>query len=234
MQLFYTPDIEVSGYIFNKEESRHIVRVLRKTTGDTVHHTDGKGNIFYSAITSANDKACEVKVNKTLGKYGKRNFHLTIAIAPTKNISRFEWFLEKATEIGIDDILPFFSFHSERKSLNPDRLEKIIIAAMKQSVKAYKPDLKNILPFKEILKMPFDGRKLIAYVDTNITADPGSEYRPGENALILIGPEGDFSKEEVNLAIEEGFVPINLGKSRLRTETAGIVACTWINILNRS
>lgn len=232
MQIFYTPNIEGSEYIFSKEESKHIIRVLRKSVGDSIHHTDGKGNLFRSSIIKDNDKGCIVKTDEVIQEYGRRDFCLSIAIAPTKNIGRLEWFLEKATEIGIDYIHPFFSFHSERKTIKTERLEKLIVAAMKQSVKAYKPVLEDVSTFNILINKPFDGKKFIAFVDDNITQTLNELYQPGENACILIGPEGDFSKDEFSAAKDQGFVPINLGKSRLRTETAGLVACSWINILN--
>jgi len=202
-------------------------------TGDSIFLTDGLGNLTEASIVDAASKLCTVKAIKTSHAYQKRPFHLHIAIAPTKNIDRFEWFLEKSTEIGIDIITPLICAHSERAHVKTDRLQKVLIAAMKQSLKAYLPKLDKPVEFKQFTQIPFDGEKYIAYCGLADTAELINIYRKDAKTLILIGPEGDFSPEEVNLAKKHGFVPITLGKSRLRTETAGIVACTIINFLNK-
>jgi len=233
MQLFYTPGVSGDEYIFEPEEARHLLRVLRRKIGDEVHHTDGSGNLFHSVIIDDRDKNCMVRINKVEREYGKRNFHLSIAIAPTKNTARLEWFVEKATEIGINRIIPFIAEHSERRNLSNDRLEKVIIAAMKQSVKAYKPILDKPIDFESLLYQEFSGQKFIGWLGDGTSVSLRQEYKPGNDACILIGPEGDFSDKEVQLAQERGFVPINLGNSRLRTETAALVACSWINLLNQ-
>ncbi|NQU35758.1 MAG: 16S rRNA (uracil(1498)-N(3))-methyltransferase [Bacteroidetes bacterium] len=232
MNLFYSPNIVEPVTTLSEEESKHIIRVLRKTVGDIVFFTDGKGYNYKCIIVDANSKKCVIEITeKTIGK-DKRDTILQIAIAPTKNITRYEWFLEKSTEIGIDIITPIICYHSERKEIKVDRLNKVITSAMKQSLKSYHPKLNNKQRYNDFIKQDFDGYKYIAYIDDEVTNELFEQYIPGNNALILIGPEGDFSKEEFNLAKQNGFVPIRLGKSRLRTETAGIVACHTIALKN--
>ncbi len=169
---------------------------------------------------------------KSKGK-DNRDYQIHIAIAPTKNIARFEWFLEKSTEIGIDTITPIICYHSERKEVKIDRLNKVITSAMKQSLKSFHPQLNNKQRFNDFVLQDFDGYKYIAYIGGEVTDELFDQNIQSKNALILIGPEGDFSKEEFNLAKGNGFIPIRLGKSRLRTETAGIVACHTISLLNQ-
>lgn len=234
MNIFYAPDIKNENYTFSETESKHIIRVLRLQINDIVNLIDGKGNLFTAKITSENPKKCQVFVTDIKKEYNKRNFNLTIAIAPTKNNDRLEWFCEKSTEIGIDKIIPFISFHSERRKIKNDRFEKIIISAVKQSIKAYVPEFTEITKFKDLSTQNFNGRKFIAHCN-----EPVKEmlhlkniYNKGENVLILIGPEGDFSIDEVKEAIENGFEEITISKSRLRTETAGIVTAEIINFMN--
>jgi 16S rRNA (uracil1498-N3)-methyltransferase len=193
---------------------------------------DGKGGFYEAEISDANPKKCRLSILNSTFDFGKKDFHLHIAIAPTKNTDRFEWFLEKATEIGIDEITPILTSHSERKTVNHDRFEKILISAMKQSLKAYLPQLNGLMSFKELVVSNKTENKFIAYCDEiqkNHLKDLASK---GNNTLVLIGPEGDFSPEEVLLAIENGFKVVSLGESRLRTETAGIVACHIVNLAN--
>lgn len=231
MQLFYCPDIDNSIYTLNEEESKHCIRVLRMHAGDRFRITDGRGNLFEVEITDEHPKRCSVRVISTLSNYEAKDFFLHIAVAPTKNISRFEWFLEKATEMGIHEISPIICDHSERKDVKTSRLEKVIIAAIKQSLKAYLPKLNPSLSFSSFIKQDFKGQKFIAYCDGD-HINLKDQYQLKEDVCILIGPEGDFSPEEVNLALEYGFKTISLGKSRLRTETAAIAACHTINLLN--
>jgi len=233
MQLFYTPEITGNTFTLSEEESRHCVNVLRLRSGDIIHLTNGKGDQFETSITDPNPKRCTVKVISIQKEYQKRDFHMHIAIAPTKNIARFEWFLEKATEIGIDEITPLMCEHSERVQVRLPRLEKVLIAAMKQSLKAYLPVLHEPVEFNTFIQHSFEGQKFIASCESGVIIKLSSGYWQGTNALILIGPEGDFSKEEIENAEKLGFIPISLGKSRLRTETAGIVACHSINLLNQ-
>ncbi len=232
MQLFYCPELSGEFHTLNEEESKHIVRVLRLEIGDHIHLTDGKGSLFQAEITDDHPKRCSIQIIASKTEYGKRNFHLHMAVAPTKNISRYEWFLEKATEIGINKITPVICEHSERKEVKIPRLEKVIISAVKQSLKAYVPELDEATRFKDFIKQDFDGEKFIAYCEGNPKALKDL-YTSKTNAIILIGPEGDLSPEEVKLAEENGFVPVNLGTSRLRTETAAIVACHTINLQNQ-
>ncbi|MFZ4399564.1 MAG: 16S rRNA (uracil(1498)-N(3))-methyltransferase [Bacteroidales bacterium] len=234
MQLFYTPNIKSETYTLDKEESAHCVRVLRLREGSHIHLTDGNGNLYKARLLNADIKSCIVEIIETISNYEKRNFHLHIAIAPTKNTDRFEWFLEKATEIGIDEITPVFCEHSERRQINPERLQKIITSALKQSLKAYHPVLKDAIKFEQFLLKKFEGQKFIAHCEETQKQSLQSMYIKNASALILIGPEGDFSTSEITKAIENNYQPISLGTSRLRTETAGIVACHTINLLNES
>ncbi len=232
MNLFYSQNIIDPVSKLTPEESKHIVGVLRKSVGDIVFFTDGLGFIFKCIIQEANPNNCLIEIiEKNKGK-DKRDFTLHIAIAPTKNISRFEWFLEKSTEIGVDCITPIICLHSERRDIKIARLNKVITSAMKQSLKSYHPVLKEKISFIELLDLPTNGEKYIAYINNDVILELSKAYTPGKDVTILIGPEGDFSQEEVKLAVNKGFTPVSLGTSRLRTETAGIVACHTINILN--
>lgn len=232
MQLFYAPDINPDLYNLPEEESKHCIRVLRFKKGDIIKLTDGIGNLFHAELISDNPKKCSLKIIKRETDIDKRGFRLHIAIAPTKNINRFEWFLEKATEIGIDEITPLICDNSERRSVKFDRMEKILISAMKQSLKTYLPKLNPEESFNKFVSNSVVTRKFIAYISNDVTETLKNSYNKGEDVTIMIGPEGDFSSEEVDRAIHFGFNPISLGKSRLRTETAGLVACHTISLLN--
>ena len=231
MHLFYTPDITGNEYTLPEEESKHCVKVLRLEVGDEIFLIDGKGGFYQCEIIQAQLKRCEVRCIQKTENYGKRDYRLHIAIAPTKNIERIEWFLEKCTEIGIDEITPLLCDHSERKVIKEDRLEKVIISAMKQSLKAYLPKLNPMTEFSRFVKMNRDSLKCIAHCDEGHKNRLDELYTPHRNITILIGPEGDFSDKEIKLALEQDFKPITLGESRLRTETAGIVACHSINFI---
>lgn len=235
MQLFYTPNITIPIFTLSEDESKHSIRVLRKTQGDILNLTDGRGNMYVARISDANVKRCVVEIIETKERYGQLGYELTMAVAPTKNIERFEWFLEKATEIGVENFIPIDCRHSERHIIKYDREFKVITSAVKQSLKAYHPTLQEMTPLKELIKTPFDGVKLIAHCAEAIqTIHPiPSVVKRGENVLILIGPEGDFSPEEVALAVENGFKEITLGKSRLRTETAALVGVSQIAFINQ-
>lgn len=232
MKLFYTPDISSdSFYTLNEEESKHAIRVLRLKTGDQITLIDGKGHFFQAKVHEDHPKKCVVEIlHKDSELTSLPLIH--IAIAPTKNNDRFEWFIEKATEIGIQEITPLVCEHAERKNINLDRLEKKAISAMKQSLKARLPIIHEATSFKDLISKNFKGVKYIAHCYQNQQKHLKEIYNPGENTLILIGPEGDFSETEIKMAIENGFQPVTFGKSRLRTETAGIVACHTINLLN--
>jgi len=235
MSIFYAPDIAGDTYILNEEESRHAQKVLRLEVGDVVTLTDGKGHLMKARIASFTGKKCLLHVLETIAQAKNRSFHLHLAVAPTKNLNRFEWFLEKVTEIGVDSITPIISEHSERRVLKKERLQKIIVAAMKQSQQAFCPELNDLISVGDFLNFQFatDAQKLVAHCIDSAKTDISEVSHPHENWVILIGPEGDFSIKEVQMAQNAGFAPISLGSSRLRTETAAVVACHSVNILNR-
>jgi 16S rRNA (uracil1498-N3)-methyltransferase len=233
MHVFYIPLVQSNELILSEEESKHCIRVLRLKEQDTVYLIDGVGGFYFAHIIEANPKKCKVFVYQKHSEFGKRNYNITIAIAPTKNIERFEWFLEKATEIGIDKIIPLVCHQSERKIIKSDRLNKIIVEAVKQSKQAYLPVLTDICTYKAIVSAQFHGKKLIAHCADDQKLNLKNAIEPGENALIMIGPEGDFSQEEIKLALDHGFKAVSLGNNRLRTETAGVVACHTIALLNQ-
>lgn len=220
--------------MLSEEESKHCVNVLRMKVNDELILVDGEGGFYKANITNPHPKRCEVEIIERENEYQKRNFHLHIACAPTKNNERFEWFLEKATEIGIDAITPLQCEHSERINIKAERLEKVIISAMKQSIKAYKPCLHPSVNFKNFLEQfkDFTGQKFIAHCYDSPKKALSMGYEKGKNALILIGPEGDFSKAEVDLAEASGFISVTLSTSRLRTETAALAACHTFNLVN--
>lgn len=232
MNIFYTPDIEGKYYQLDETESKHCIRVLRHQQGDMLTLVDGKGGWYKTIITDSNPKKCMVEVVETISRFEKRNFHLHVAIAPTKNIDRFEWFLEKATEIGIDEITPLLCEHSERKQIKSDRLEKVMVSAMKQSLKAYLPRLNNLTNFETVLKNSSESSKLVAHCEDVAKMHLFNTIKKDESVLILIGPEGDFSLSEIEMSKYLGFREISLGNSRLRTETAGVVAVQTINLAN--
>ena len=231
MALFYVPDL-VSGHVLPEEESQHAVKVLRLQAGAEITVIDGVGGYYKAKIIHPHPKHCTFEINESIPEYGKRNFHLHIAIAPTKNVERLEWFIEKATEIGIDEITPLLCRFSERKIIKAERLEKIIVSAAKQSVKAYFPIIHPLCTFDELIKTHQASQKFIAHCYEEDKKLLQNEIRKSTDVLILIGPEGDFSKEELQKAISVGFIPVSLGNSRLRTETAGVVACHTVNLRN--
>ena len=233
MQLFYNPDISESTnqFFFPKEESKHIVKVLRKSVGDILNITNGNGWLFDAEIINADLKKCLVNINNSKQK-PRKDYKLHLAVAPTKMNDRFEWFLEKATEIGIDEITPVFCDHSERRHLKTERMEKVILSAMKQSLKFHLPILNAPAKFKDFIVKDDWNLGLMAHCENSMKM-PLSTYLPfHQKMMILIGPEGDFSSQEINQALEQGVKPITLGDNRLRTETAGIVACNYVSLLN--
>ncbi|MDR1341873.1 MAG: 16S rRNA (uracil(1498)-N(3))-methyltransferase [Prevotellaceae bacterium] len=225
MYLFYTPDISGDAYTLSEEESQHCTRVLRLGAGDVVHLTDGRGGLYAARIADTHGKRCTVRVTDVQHEVGKRSYYLHVALAPTKNIERYEWFLEKATEIGVDEITPLLCERSERKVVKAERLEKVITSAVKQSLKAYHPALRSMQDFASFAAQPFDGVKCIAHCMASQKTPLKDAIQPHGHTLVLVGPEGDFSPTEVALARQHGFVEVSLGDSRLRTETAGVVAC---------
>lgn len=233
MHLFYTPDITENTYTLSEEESKHCVRVLRMNNGDEIELMDGKGSIYKAEIIDNNPKRCTVKIVNTI-KTEQRKFQLHIAIAPTKSIDRTEWFLEKATEIGVDELSLLSCQNSERTVIKAERLNKVLISAIKQSKNAYLPQLNELVDFNKFISTTqhFKGQKFIAHCYSNDLTHLKSKYSALENVLILIGPEGDFSLEEVKLAESNGFTSVSLGKNRLRTETAALYACNTINVIN--
>ena len=235
MNLFYNPNVDKDSQeiTFDKEESRHVLKVLRLKEGDPLKITNGKGIFFDVEIINTNPKQCVVKVIRT-EFISADNYQLHLAVAPTKLNDRYEWFLEKATEIGISEITPILCEHSERKSIKPERYEKILQSAMKQSLKAYMPLLNPMISFKDFTssKKDSDEFKYIAHCEDSNKESLKSVLQPKQKIIILIGPEGDFSSEEIKLAKEAGFIPVALGNSRLRTETAAIVACHSVAFVN--
>ncbi len=233
MHLFYTPDIIGETYQLPEEESKHASRVLRLEKGDEIILTNGKGDWMPAEIIDAHPKRCLVKIKEIIKNYHPLPYQLYMAVAPTKNINRFEWFLEKATEIGIHRITPLLSEHSERKEIKQQRLEKVITSAMKQSLKAWHPVLDDMTSFSQVLETEFNGIKLIAWCEANEDDRIEQMLKSGEKTLILIGPEGGFSPEEIQQAKEKNFIPVSISKSRLRTETAALVACHSVAFINK-
>jgi 16S rRNA (uracil1498-N3)-methyltransferase len=235
MHLFYTPDVEASHpmYFLSEEESKHCVRVLRLQAGDNVQLIDGRGGLYNAVIHEAHPKRTILKITGVQTEFGKRNHYLHIAIAPTKNIERFEWFLEKATEIGIDEITPIICQRSERKEVKTDRSAKIITSAMKQSLKAYHPILNPPITFNKFFERQIDAQKFIAHCIEDNKSSLAAEVKKRGSYVILIGPEGDFTPAEIDSALQNKYKAITLGDSRLRTETAALAACFEINFLNR-
>jgi 16S rRNA (uracil1498-N3)-methyltransferase len=233
MHVFYTPDINSNNYTLNEEESKHCSKVLRLGVGDVVHLIDGRGGLYKAQINEANKKHVQLLVIEHQQEYGKRNHHLHIAIAPTKNIDRLEWFLEKATEIGIDEITPIICDRSERKIIKEERLEKVITSAVKQSLTAYHPQLNKAISFADFITKNKETEKFIAHCMDGAKPYINQIVNIHQSYLILIGPEGDFTPAELNVALQNGYKPVTLGNTRLRTETAALAACFELNFINR-
>jgi 16S rRNA (uracil1498-N3)-methyltransferase len=232
MQLFYQPRISEGLQFLDPDESRHCLKVLRKKPGDTIDVTDGKGSIFKARITNSDPRKCQLEIE------GRKivnapDHYIHIGIAPTKNMDRMEWLVEKCTEIGVDEISFFVSSNSERKVLKNDRLSKKMISAMKQSIKARLPKLNELISFTSFIEsVNPDVNKYIAFVDPENPISLMNAAVKKQKYCVLIGPEGDFTKEELDLAQSKRFKKVNLGTSRLRTETAGIVACHTLKLIN--
>lgn len=230
MTRFYQPYITEGHHFLDAEESRHCVKVLRHQQGDLIAVLDGNGTIYNVRITEANPKQCNFEImNSTFREMPP--FHIHIAIAPTKNIDRMEWFVEKVVEIGIQEITFMHCKNSERKVLKLDRLERKAVSAIKQSQGFYLPRINGLTPFNQLIPKLSATEKFIAYVDFDNTTKL-SQVAPGKQYCVLIGPEGDFTSDELHLAIRQGFKKVSLGPSRLRTETAGMVACHVLNLVN--
>jgi 16S rRNA (uracil1498-N3)-methyltransferase len=233
MNIFLIKETNDSIAYLGEDESYHCIKVLRMRKGDEVELVDGSGGYYKGIIDEADAKLCAVRIrNKQTGR-GKRDYKLHIAIAPTKNIDRFEWFLEKATEIGIDEITPLICQRSERREVKTERLNKVIVSAMKQSLKAYLPKLNNALLFSSFISGEASGDKFICTCEAPASAHLKNIYKAKASAFILIGPEGDFTAEEISDAGKNSFKEVSLGESRLRTETAGIVASHTVSLLNQ-
>lgn len=233
MQLFYDGTLNATDTVFSfdKEESKHIIKVLRKKDGDILHVTNGLGCLFTTIITLASEKNCTVKItNAKLQE--PLNYQLHLAVAPTKMNERFEWFLEKATEIGITEITPLLCDHAERKHINLERFQKVIVSAMKQSNQCYLPKLNPLTPFNSFVKTKHEGQLFVAHCEESERFSLKSKLIANQKTTILIGPEGDFSSAEIQVAIQQLYQPVTLGLTRLRTETAAIAACHSVAFIN--
>jgi len=235
MQLFFNPDISenTTQFTFEREESKHIVKVLRKDIGDTLYITNGKGSLFTAEISVPNINKCTAKIISQK-QQPKRDYNLHLAVAPTKMNDRYEWFLEKATEIGIDSITPIICDHSERKVIKPERFERILQSAMKQSLNCYLPNLNDAISFQDFINLDFEGDLFIAHCEETDRISLKQQLNPKTDVTILIGPEGDFSVKEITEALKNNFIPVTLGETRLRTETAAIVACHSVAFINEA
>ena len=233
MILFFAEECDGENAKLLESEALHCKQALRKKEGDVLAITDGKGNAYKAEISSIGKKVVELNILEKIDLGGHRKYHLHVAIAPTKNISRFEWFLEKATELGIDEITPILCQRSERKVIKNERLNKILISAMKQSLKTKAPKLNPLTRLKDFLPQAKTEEKYIAHLENEDTKLLVHRYNPAKDVTILIGPEGDFSLEEIKSAIAEGFDAVSLGDYRLRTETAGISAVQAIHFCNQ-
>ncbi|MBE8714679.1 16S rRNA (uracil(1498)-N(3))-methyltransferase [Sphingobacterium hungaricum] len=237
MHLFYTPLLkpENKEFFLDENESKHAIRVLRLSKGSAVVLIDGVGGLYQAEILDANPKRTILTITQVQSEYQKSSYALHIAMAPTKNMDRVEWFLEKATEIGLQEFTPIISSRSERKDVKIERLEKVAVSAMKQSLKAYLPKINPAVTFKQFFQQDLSTyqTKAIAHCEDGEKVYLAEASQPKQQCLILIGPEGDFSSEEIDLALQNGFTALSLGNSRLRTETAALMACAEVSLLNR-
>lgn len=234
MQLFYHPDLSPlqQQVVFDAVESQHIIRVLRKKVGDEIEVTNGKGDWFNCRIIQAQSKSCKIEVIAHQAYAKHHDYHLHMLVSPTKSNDRFEWFLEKATEIGVDEITPILTENSERKRIKLDRYQKIILSAMKQSLQFHLPKLNDLTPFKDILSIEADQKWIAHCFENEKRNELFSLVKPNQTYVLFIGPEGDFSLNEIKLALQHQFEAVSLGKNRLRTETAAITACHSVAIKN--
>lgn len=235
MHRFYCPDI-ADTLTLGEEDSKHCVKVLRMGEGDTIEVVDGNGTLYTCRITMAHPKRCAVEVTERMQQPPHWGHRIVLGVAPTKNLDRIEWLVEKCVEMGVDRIIPLRCHNSERTVLKTERLKKIMVSAMKQSLKATLPLLDEMTPVAQLLAEPFEGTRCIAYCDEQLPRGQRltltGVYRPGQDVMVLIGPEGDFSPKEVQAARDAGFMPVTLGESRLRTETAGMMAVAAIHTLD--
>lgn len=234
MQVFYAPGITGNTYTLDERESKHTIRVLRMKSGDPVRLIDGKGNLFEGTIKDPDQKKCVIGIESVIENFETRRYRLHLAVSPLKNPDRYEWFVEKAVEIGVDEITPLLCHNTEKQTVKPERLRNIIVSAMKQSLKAKDTILNEPCLFGKMINLSHPGKMMIAHCNEKINrVGIGDLYMKGEDAIILIGPEGDFSQNEINDACKQGFSPVHLGTSRLRTETAGVSACHSIYFINQ-
>jgi len=234
MQIFYAPDIAGDTYTLDENESKHLIRVLRMVKGAKVQLIDGKGNLYSGTIEEPDQKKCIISVTDKINDFEKRDYALHIAISPLKNPERFEWFVEKSVEIGIDEITPLICRNTEKPGIKSERINNLIISAMKQSLKATRTILHEPCNFRDFIKLKSDAIRMIAHCnDSGEKRKVSDIYTKGGKALILIGPEGDFTKEEIDSAVNNEFIPVHLGTSRLRTETAGIAVCHSVYFMNQ-
>jgi 16S rRNA (uracil1498-N3)-methyltransferase len=234
MQIFYAPDITENVYTLDEKESKHIIRVLRMNKGEAVKLIDGKGNLYEGVIADPDMKKCTITITGVISGFEKRDYRLHIAISPLKNTERFEWFIEKSVEIGIDEITPLICRNTEKPVIKIERINNLIISAMKQSLKATKTILNPTCFLSEFIMGDHAGNRMIAHCNNSFQRRKISEVcSKDQAAVILIGPEGDFTEEEIKYATEKGFSQVHLGNSRLRTETAGIAACHSVYIINQ-
>ncbi|MDR1724298.1 MAG: 16S rRNA (uracil(1498)-N(3))-methyltransferase [Tannerella sp.] len=231
-QLFYAPDIDTNS-VLPEDESQHCANVLRLKDGEEITVTDGKGYFYTAVLNGVHPKHCRLDVKERKPQKRLRDYMIHIAVAPTKNIDRMEWFVEKAVEIGVNAITFLLCRYSERKVIKSDRLQRIAVSAMKQSQKASLPEISEMIDYENFISKSFDGRKMIAHCGDGEKFLIKDIYQPPDNALILIGPEGDFDRKEIKMALSERFTPVSLGDSRLRTETAALIACHTIHLLNQ-
>lgn len=231
MNLFYQPQLPDGVLHLDPDESRHCIKVLRKRSGDTIRVTDGKGTFYEVVLTEADSRQCSFLINSKISEPVK-DFTIHLAISPTKNADRIEWFVEKSVELGIDVITLLECQNTERSYLKTERLEKVAISAMKQSLKASLPLVRSLTTFSALVTTSKESSKFIAFVDHTNPHHLKDVARPGSDYLILIGPEGDFSTQELSLALTHNFQKVGLGSSRLRTETAGMAACHILNLVN--
>ncbi len=233
MQLFYNPEISktTKEFTLQADESKHLLKVLRKKKGDEFHVTNGKGWLFLASLVNVDPKHTTAVVVSAQKRHAKMH-SLHMVVAPTKSNDRFEWFLEKATEIGVNEITPIICSRSERKTMKMDRLQKVIQGAMKQSLRTFLPVLHPPITYTEYIKKKHAGILFIAHCHEEEKMELKRRIAPDKPITILIGPEGDFTEAEVELAYENGFLPVSLGESRLRTETAAIYACTAVAVFN--
>ncbi len=230
-EIFYSADISESIVHLNEEESGHCIRVLRHRMGDEVFVMDGRGTMLRCQIEEPSPKGCTLKILDSQKDYGRRPYRLILAVCPTKNIDRYEWMAEKATEIGVDEIVPLIGERSERRVFRKDRVERVVLSAAKQSLKACLPAVRDTVSVSGFLRECNSDVRLIAHCEKGLPRTSITEAlqgKSGSEICILIGPEGDFSPKEIDEALAAGFIPVHLGPSRLRTETAAIVGATAI------